>query len=71
MILKRTDLCEQTDRRFHGSLHVAVGLLGWLIPDNHAVVEAKSVEDEDIHPELPDELRDPFAVLDHDQEKFA
>ena len=70
-ILKRTDSHKPTDRRFQGALHSAAGLLGWLIPDTDAVVKATSLEDKDFHGELPDELQDPFAVLDRDRQKFA
>lgn len=69
--LKRADSHESTDRRFHGALHVAVGLLGWLIPDKDAVVKATSLEDDDFHGELPDELKDPLAVLDRDRQNFV
>jgi hypothetical protein len=70
-ILKRTDSHEPTDRRFQGALHVAAGLLGWLVPDTDAAVKATSLDDEDVHGELPDELKDPFAILDRAQQNFA
>jgi len=71
MIFKRIDSREQTERRFQGALHVAMGLLGWLLPDTSAVIKATSLEDEHIHGELPAELRDPLDVLDRDRLNVA
>lgn len=71
MILKRTDSTEQTERRFQRAVHVAAGLLSWLLPDSDAVVEATRLEDQDIQGELPDELQDPFAVFDRGRQALA
>ena len=62
---------EPTGRRFQSALHVAVGLLGWLIPDTGEVVKATRLEDEDFHGELPDELQDPLAILNRDRQNIA
>lgn len=52
-------------------MHVAAGLLGWLVPDTDVMVKATALEeDEDVYRELPIELQDPFAVLDRDRQKF-
>jgi len=66
MLLKRTSSGKQTERRFRDALHVAIGLLGRLIPDTEVVVRATNLIDEDMQEELPEELRDPFAILDRD-----
>ena len=52
MILKRNDSREQTERHFQRAMHVATGLLGWLIPDTEARVRATSQEEVGIHGEL-------------------
>ena len=70
MILKRTTSQYQSERYLQQALHVATGLLGWLIPDTRALVRATSFKEEDVHGELPAELRDPFAVLDRDRQNF-
>jgi len=66
MLLKRTSSGKQTERRFRDALHVAIGLLGRLFPDTEAMVIATNLNDEDMQEELPEELRDPFAILDRD-----
>ena len=66
MLLKRTSSGKQTERRFRDALHVAIGLLGRLIPDTEVVVRATNLIDEGMQEELPEELRDPFAILDRD-----
>ena len=68
MLWKRVDPNVETERRIQGAIHVAMGMLGWLIPDNETAVRATSLESEDISAELPDELKDPFAALDRDRE---
>ena len=67
MILKRTESCEQSERRFQAALHVALSLLGWVLPDTGGVVEATDSDDKHNHEQLPDELRDPLAILDRDE----
>ena len=66
MLLKLTRSGKQTERRFRDALHVAMGLLGRLFPDTEAVVRATSLNDEGMQDELPEELRDPFVILDRD-----
>ncbi len=66
MLLKRTRWGKQTERRFRDALHVAIGLLGRLFPDTEAMVRATNLNDEGMQEELPEELRDPFAILDRD-----
>ena len=66
MLLKRTSSSKQTKRRFRDALHVAIGLLGGLFPETEAMVIATNLNDEDMQEELPEELRDPFAILDRD-----
>jgi hypothetical protein len=70
MILKLTNSHHQSGRYLQRALHVATGLLGWQIPDTAAVVKAASLQDEDVHRQLPKELQDPFAVLDRDRRNF-
>ena len=71
MLLKRIDPRVLTERSFQGALHVAIGLLDWLVPDSDSVVKATSMEDDDQDLELPAQLRDPFAVLDRDRPRSA
>ena len=66
MLLKRKSSRKQTERRFRDALHVAIGLFGRLLPDTEAVVRATNLNDEGMQEELPEELRDPFAILDCD-----
>lgn len=68
MLWKRIDPNAETERHMQGAIHVAMGMLGWLIPDTETVVKATSLESEDISAELPDDLKDPFAALDRDRE---
>jgi hypothetical protein len=68
MLWKRLNPRAETEFSFQGAMHVAMGMLGWLLPDTHTVVKATSPQDEEISAELPDELKDPFAVLDRDRE---
>ena len=69
MLLKRTSSSKRTERRFRDALHVAIGLLGRLFPDTEAVVRATNLNDEGMQEELPEELRDPLAILDRDRLK--
>ncbi len=71
MLLKHINPRVLAERSFQGALHAAINLLGWLIPDTETVVKATSVEDGDLQPELPVELRDPFAVLDRERPTVA
>ena len=66
MLLKRTSSGKQTERRFRDALHVAIGLLGRLIPDTEVVVRATNLNVEGMQEKLPEELRDPFVILDRD-----
>lgn len=70
MILKLSNLRNQSERRLQRALHVASSLLGWRVPDTVAEVRATSLENEDIDSPLPEELQDPFAVLDRDRQNF-
>ena len=67
IFFKRIASSEETQRRFQGAIRVAMGLLDWLLPETEEVVNAKSQEDAEMHVQLPDELRDPLAVLDRDR----
>jgi len=68
MLLKlTTNSREKYERRFQHALHVAIGLVGRLIPDTEAVVIATRLNDESTLEELPEALRDPLAILDRDQ----
>ena len=67
MLWKRQDLREQTEYSFQGALHVAMGMLGWLLPNTESAVKAASLEDTALQGELPDELRDPLAVFERDR----
>lgn len=66
MLLKRKSLDKQIERRFRDALHVAIGLLGRLLPDTEEVVRATNLNVEGMQEELPEELRDPFVILDRD-----
>ncbi len=65
--LKRIDSNAETQRRFQDAMHVAAGLLNWVLPDSEEIACAKSHEDDEMHVQLPDGLRDPLAILDCDQ----
>ena len=71
MILKRIDLFEETERRFRGAMHVAIGLLGWLLPDSKDVADAEDSKEEIDYEDLPTELQDPLAVLDRERSGLA
>lgn len=64
MILKQPD--NHSERYLQRALHAATGLLRWIVPDSAAVAHATRLEDQDVQSELPDELKDPFAVFDRD-----
>ena len=68
MLWKRLDPNAETEYRVQGAIHVAMCMLGWLIPDSEPAVKATSLENVDISAELPDDLKDPFAALDRDRE---
>lgn len=68
MLWKRLDPNVENERHIQGAIHVAMGMLGWLIPDNETAVKATSLESGDISAELPDDLKDPFEALDRDRE---
>ncbi len=67
IIMKRIDSNAETQRRFQDAMHVAAGLLNWVLPDSEPILGATSHEGEEIHVQLPDGLRDPLAVLGRDQ----
>ena len=71
MLWKRIDPREKAEHRFKGALHVAVGMLGWLLPDTDAVENGARLEDEDVNGELSEDLRYPLAVLDGDRLNLA
>ena len=64
--LNRVASNEETQRRFRDALHVASGLLKWVLPDSEETVRATGHVDEEMHVQLPEGLRDPLAILDGD-----
>ena len=67
MLMKRIISREKIDQRFRGALHVAIGLLDWLLPENETEVGLTSNSDENPNGKFPEELKDPFAALDRDK----
>ena len=66
VIMKRINSNAETRRRFQDAMHVAAGLLNWVLPDSEPILGATSHEGEEIHVELL-RTRDPLAVLGRDQ----
>lgn len=69
MILKQPD--NHPERYLQRALHVTTGLLRWIVPDSAAVAHATPLLEQDVHGELPEELRDPFAVFNRDRKRRA
>ncbi len=67
MLWRRLRSKAESQYRLQDAMHVAMGVLGWLLPDTETVVKATSTEDEDLTAKLPDELKDPFVILDRDR----
>ncbi len=63
MLWKRIDVHEQTEYRFRDALHVALGVIGWLVPDSETTARITDVE-ETKEEELPEELKNPYAALE-------